>query len=295
MRDTKSWFVAALLLGLLTCTASAQAWLPTQGTWGFEMVANDSFNRDHYLPDGNVIDVGHTRTQALTLGLSHSLTDRLQLAASIPYVQASYHGDRPHAGTDIDDGRYRGVFTDWRIEGHYQLTDGPIAFAPYLALVIPSHHYRSLGHAAPGRNLHERWIGFFTARSLNQWLPRSYLQARVNFAFVETVANIGHDRANIDFEFGHFLTPALSLSALTSWQETYGGIEVPVPPTHPLYLYHDRLASERYVELGAGANWKFSSRASVYMLYKAAVSGANGHKLNRGVTLGLTYGIAAGN
>jgi hypothetical protein len=161
--------------------------------------------------------------------------------------------------------------------------------------VIPSHNYRSLGHAAPGRNISEQWTGFFAAQSLSRWIPRSYLQARVNFAFVEKVAGIGHDRANVDLEFGHFLTPAISLSALTSWQETFGGIQVPIPPSHPLYPYHDRLASERYVQLGAGANWKFSSHANVYLLYKTAVSGANGHRLNRGVTLGLGYGIAPGN
>lgn len=292
MRFVTQWLLPALLAGSISAIADAQAWLPRQGNTGVEVAFNDTFNRDHYLPNGDEIDVGHTRTQAVSFAASYALTDRMLFAASIPYTRAKYGGTHPHRGTTIDDGQYHGYFTDWRLEAHYQVSEWPIAFAPYVALVIPSHHYPSLGHAAPGRNLQERWLGFFAAKSLDSWLPRSYVQARYNFAFVETVAGVGHDRSNADFELGHFLNRAWSLRAVASWQKTHGGIDVPVPTTSPLYPHHDQLAAERYVQLGAGAAWNFSARSGVYVLYKGAVSGANGHKLNSGLTLGWTSEFA---
>jgi len=282
------WLLPALLAGSFSTIVDAQAWLPRQGTTAVEVAFNDTFNRHHYLPNGDELDAGHTRTQTESLAASHALTDRVLLAASIPYVSARYSGTHPHPGTNVDDGHYRSEFTDWRLEMHYQLSEWPIAFAPYVALVIPSHDYPSVGHAAPGRNLQERWVGFFAAKSLDPWLARSYVQMRYNFAFVETVAGVGHDRSNADLEFGHFLTRAWSLRAVVSWQRTHGGIDVPIQLSNPLYPHHDQLAAERYVQLGAGVAWSYSARSGVYVLYKAAVSGANGHKLDSGLTLGWT-------
>ena len=282
------WLMPAVLASVFSTMADAQAWLPRQGTTGVEVAFNDAFNRDHYLPNGDTIDAGHTRTQAVSLAASYALTDRVLLAASIPYTRARYSGTHPHPGTTIDNGQYHGYFTDWRFEAHYQVSEWPIAFAPYVALVIPSHAYPTFGHSAPGRDLQERWLGFFAAKSLDPWLPRSYVQLRYNFAFVETVVGVGHDRSNADLEFGHYLTPAWSLRAVASWQQTHGGIPVPVPPTHPLFAHHDQLAAERYVQLGAGVAWNFTARSSVFVLYKGAVSGANGHRLNSGLTLGWT-------
>jgi hypothetical protein len=292
MRFMTRWLLPALLAGSISSLANAQAWLPRQGNTGVTVAFNDSFNRDHYLPNGDTIDAGHTRTEAVTLGLSHSLSDRLLVAVSLPYTRAKYMGTHPHAGSALDNGQYHGYITDWRFEAHYQLSEWPIAFAPYVALVIPSRDYPTLGHAGPGRHLQERWLGFFAAKSLDSWLARSYLQLRYNFAFVETVAGIGHDRSNADLEFGHFLNPAWSLRAIASWQQTHGGIPVPVPQTSPLYPYHDRLAAERYVQLGAGAAWSYNAHSSVYVLYKSAISGANGHRLNSGLTLGWSTGWA---
>jgi hypothetical protein len=286
MRFTTRWLMPALLVGAVSTIAHAQAWLPRQGTTGVEVAFNDTYNRYHYLPNGDEIDAGHTRTQTEYLALNHALTDRVLLAASIPFVGGRYMGNSPHPGTDIDDGHYHGTFTDWRLELHYQLSEWPVALAPYVVLVIPSHHYPSFGHAAPGRDLKEQWLGFYVGKSLDPWIPRTYLQARYNFAFVETVAGVGHDRSNADFELGYFFTPAWSVRAVVSWQRTHGGIDVPIPPTNPLYPHHDQLAAERYLQVGGGAAWNFSKRSSVYVLYKAAVSGANGHKLNSSLTLG---------
>src|SRR5947208_15473388 len=63
--------LSLLLLGLLPSITWAQAWLPDRGTIGASYVHNDIENNDHYLPNGDELDVGHTRTfsDAVTLAL----------------------------------------------------------------------------------------------------------------------------------------------------------------------------------------------------------------------------------
>jgi hypothetical protein len=285
--------IAALCMLLLPSFAVAQAWLPDRGTLGTSFVHNDIENNDHFLPDGDEIDVGHTRSFSDSLTVAYSPSDRWLLSVGVPYVRSRYHGDHPHAGTHIDDGTYRGTFTDLRAELHYQALEEPFAFAPYVALVVPMHDYPTLGHAAPGRHVGERWIGFFVGKSLDRWIPRTYIQGRYSFAFVQKVADVSHNRSNAELEIGYFLNSRWSVRALASWQRTHGGIDVPVPPTNRYYPYHDRLAAERYFQAGGGVAFGWSENSSVYLLYKTALSGANGHRLNNGFTLGFSYSWSA--
>lgn len=286
--------ICLALIYLAPAPARGQAWLPDEKTLGLSVVHGDIENNEHYLPDGKEIDVGHTRVLTDALALGYSPSDRWLIAASVPYVRARYHGDHPHLHTNIDDGQYRGTFTDLRVELHYQALEKPFAFAPYVAVVTPVHSYRTLGHAAPGRHLNEEWIGFFTGKSLDAWLPRTYVQIRYNFAFVEKVIGITHNRSNLDAEFGYFFTPRWSVRGLASWQHTHGGIEVPVPPSSRYYPYHDRLAAERFFEAGGGAAWSLSQNSGVFLLYKTALSGANGHRLSNGFTLGFAAAFSLG-
>ena len=294
MNAAKMRRLALVLMLLVPAFAGAQAWLPDEKTLGLSFVHNDVENNEHYLPNGDEIDVGHTRVLSDALSLGYSPSDRWLISASIPYVRARYHGAHPHPYTNIDDGTYRGTFTDLRAELHYQALEKPFAFAPYVAVVTPVHSYRTLGHAAPGRHLNEQWIGFFTGKSLDDWLPRTYVQARYNFAFVEKVIGVTHNRSNLDVELGYFLTPQWSVRGLASWQHTHGGIQVPVPLSSPYYTNHDRLAAERFVEAGGGVAWSFFENSGVFLLYKTALSGANGHRLSNGFIIGFAQAFSLG-
>ncbi len=64
---------------------------------------------------------------------SYSPTDRLMIQASIPYVNSRYKGARPHPG-DIDNGSWHSTLTDLLVTGHFQVSDGAIAFAPYVGV-----------------------------------------------------------------------------------------------------------------------------------------------------------------
>jgi hypothetical protein len=266
----------------------AQAWLPPRGSVSASILYTDIFDTKHYLPNGGEIDVGHMRSQSIFMMASFSPSDRVLLTVGVPYVRSEYHGAFPHP-TPVDNGDYHGTFTDLHIELRYQVALEPVAFAASLALVQPTHNYPSLGHAAPGRNLWERWVGFFVGKSLDLWIPRTYVQARYSFAFVQPVADVGHDRSNLDFEVGHFVTEEWSLRGLLFWQRTHGGIDVPIPPSNPLYPHHDQLAAESFFNVGIGTSVQASKKINVFLLYTTSLQGTNGHKLGRGMSLGLDY------
>jgi hypothetical protein len=286
MAPARVWLFAAVLF--VPVTVGAQAWLPAEGNLGASVLYTDLFDTKHYLPDGEELDSGPMRVHSVGLSLSYAPTDRIFVTAGVPYVRSEYHGAFPHP-TDVDDGDFHGTFTDVRVEVHYQVALDPVAFAPYVALVEPTHNYPALGHAAPGRNLEEKWVGFFVGKSLDLWIPRVYVQARYVYAFVEKVAGTGHDRSNLDLEIGYFPHPAWSVRALAFWQYTHGGINVPIPKTDPLFPYHDQLAAERFLNIGAGSSYDLSTELSLFGLYTTSVHGANGHKLGRSFTLGFGY------
>ena len=63
------------------------------------------------------------RSQAVSTGITYGVTDRLAIAASIPFIATRYTGTTPHGGFDgpaaLDDGNYHGVFQDFRLDAHY--------------------------------------------------------------------------------------------------------------------------------------------------------------------------------
>lgn len=280
--------VACLFAGSV---ASAQAWLPAKGTLGSAVTYNNELNLYHYLPNGDESDAGHTRSETLGLSLGYSPTDRLLLTASVPFVTTRYWGDRPHPG-EIDNGDEHHSWTDLRVSAHYQLLREPFALAPYIAFVTPVSDYPTLGHAAPGRGLNETWLGFGIGKSLAQWIPRTYVQGRYNYAFVEEVADVKHDHSNVDLEIGHFINRQWSVRALCFMRFAHGGIDVPIPRSNPLYFYHDQLGATSYTNLGLGASYSPNRSVSFYVTALQSVKGENGHKVDQGITFGMSYGFS---
>jgi hypothetical protein len=289
--------IAIMLICGSLCPASswAQAWLPDKGEFNTVFVVADVLNKEHYLPDGEEIDVGHTRSTTYAFAMNYGLTDRVMLSASLPYVITKYWGPPSHGGAPglrVDDGDEHGSLTDLRVGVHYQLLEDPVALAPFIAYVTPvTDDYYVQGHAAQGRGLDELLIGFSLGKSFDPWIPRTYAQVRYTFGFVEEVADIEHDRENVNLEIGTFLTPRWSLSAYGQWQWTHGGIDVPIPQSDPLFPYHDRLAADEYFNVGVGTGWSVTRDLTLFAIYMEGVRGENGHKINQGVTVGVSYGF----
>jgi hypothetical protein len=192
----------------------------------------------------------------------------------------------------VDNGDEHQSWTDLRVSAHYQLLREPFALAPYIAFVTPVSDYPTLGHAAPGRGLNETWLGFGIGKNLAQWIPRTYVQGRYNYAFVEKVADVAHDHSNVDLEIGHFINRQWSVRALCFMRFAHGGVDVPMPPSNPLYRYHDQLAATSYTNLGLGASYSPAQNVSFYVMGLKSVRGENGHKVDQGVTLGMSWGFS---
>ena len=193
--------------------------------------------------------------------------------------------------TPIDVGTWHSTITDLQFTVNYQLINGAFGLAPYVGAVIPTHDYTTFGHSAPGRGLNEVWFGTYAAISLNEWIPRTYVQVRGNYAFVEEVMGISHDRINATLEIGYFFNPSWNIRVIASEQWTDGGISVPVPVTDPLFPVHDQLAAEEFINVGGGATWVINDRMSIYGLYMEAIEGTNAHKVDHRVILGFSYGV----
>jgi len=279
-------------LALAPAVAGAQAWLPPEGSYSYSIDYSSTLNKKHYTTDGKEVDVGHTDVDIMTLSGSYSLTDRITINASLPVVKSRYRG--PGLGghdTTIDDGTWHSTITDLNFTVAYQLLNGAFGLSPYVGALVPTLVYTTFGHSAPGRGLNEVWVGAYAAISLNEWIPRTYIQLRGNYAFVEELENISHDRINAVLEIGYFFNPSWNIRAIVSEQWTDGGINVPVPVTDPLFPVHDSLAADEFVNVGGGATWAINDRMSVYGLYMESIEGTNAHKVDHRMIIGFSYGV----
>jgi hypothetical protein len=300
MSQTPKRFARARLAGtaaficfaVAPVVSHAQAWLPPKGSFSYSIDYSNILNKKHYRSDGTEVDVGHTDTNTMSVAGSYSPSDRLSISASLPVVRTRYRG-AGGGGHDheIDDGTWHSTITDLQVSVNYQVTQGRVAFAPFVGAIIPTHDYTTFGHSAPGRGLNEYWLGFYGAASLNEWIPRTYVQVRGNYAFVEEVQDIRHDRINASLEIGYFINQSWNVRALVSRQWTEGGIDVPVLQTSPLFPDHDVLAAEEFINVGAGATWIIDDRMSVYGLYMEAIEGTNAHKVDHRVSVGFSFGV----
>jgi hypothetical protein len=283
---------AILCLALAPLAAQGQAWLPQKGSFSYTVDYTDILNKKHYTPTGDEVDVGHTDNNVLSLSASYSPTDRISINASVPVVRTRYRGEGL-GGHDhpIDDGSWHTTVTDLQFTVNYQLVTGAFGLAPYVGAVVPTHDYTTFGHSAPGRGLNEYWAGFYGAMSLNEWIPRTYVQLRGNYAFVEEVMDVAHDRINATLEVGYFPTPTWNVRLLLSEQWTNGGIDVPIPQTDPRFPHHDQLAAEEFTAVGGGATWVVNERFSVYAFYMQAIEGTNAHKVDHRFSTGVSYGL----
>ena len=118
--------------------------------------------------------------------------------------------------------------------------------------------------------------------------PRTYITSRFTYAFVQAVQGISHDKENVEFDLGYFITPYLSVQGMWHWQQTLGGIDVPIPrePAIPLSRstrarqFHRRRRLHHLVVLGP-CGFSFS--------YLTGIQGRNGHKVDDAFAFSYDY------
>jgi hypothetical protein len=297
--------VVAIILAVFAAPARAQAWLPAKGEGSVSLLYQDVFVRDHY-SGTTPTDGGQIWSKALLVDVTYGVTDNLAITFGIPWTAGKYSGDRQHPLADLsganptfygvqplDDGTYHQTFSDFRFDVRYNITKKGMVLTPFIGSMVPSHDYTSFAHAAPGQKLKELQLGATGAKLLDTIVPGLFVQGSYAYGFTEKVLDISHNRSDFSLEFGYFATPKLRLLALSNARITHGGIDMPLSPRASLpalqFMNHDRIQREDFLNLGGGASFALSDKVDLFGSMMHTVAGRNGHPIQRGLSLGLSW------
>ena len=297
LRSFRSTLIGcALLLGfVLPKLAHAQAWLPLKGQGQITVTYENIFVRDHFDYQGKRFDAGPIRTHTVVTTFEYGLTNNLTLDADLTHVSSKYEGfvgPVPHGPPDT--GVYHPTFQDARFGIRYNILARPLVITPFVATVIPTHHYETRGHSAVGRDLHELQMGVNVGRDLEGIIPRSYIQARYSFAVVQRVEDLNLNRSNADWEFGYSPTDRVSLRVTGAWQKTYGGVRYPIDNVLPhFHDLHDRAAKSGFVRIGGGLSFSLAKSLDLHADFNNTAVGSTTHGA-RGLSLGISWRFSRG-
>ena len=273
----------------------AQAWLPSSGEGQITITYENLYVRDHFDYTGKRFDAGPIRTNTVVTTFEYGLTNKLTLDSELTHVTSKYEGfvgPVPHGPPDT--GFYHPTFQDLRVGIRYNVLARQLVVTPFIATVIPTHHYETRGHTAVGRDLHELQIGVNVGRDLQKIIPHTYVEGRYSYAIVENVEQFGLNRSNADWEFGYYVSPRLSLRFTGAWQYTYSGVRYPldsgIPDFHEL---HDRAAKSGFVRFGGGLSFSFTKWFDLHADYGNTAKGTNTHGA-RGLSLGISWRFSHG-
>jgi hypothetical protein len=301
--------IAVSLIGFARAL-SAQALVPPAGEGNVAVSYQNLFARGHLDLNGNRMEGESgrdpTQTHAIVLDGDFGLSDRLAIGASLPYIGSRYEGDFPHRvmGTgptqEWDNGDYHGTFQDFRISVRYNVVRRPFFVTPSFELIIPSHHYPSLAHAAVGKDLRAYVPGVSVGGFLDSLLPGLFFQGHVTYARAQKVVGIRPNRTRLDGSIGYFFTPRLSVRFLQNYQVTHHGIDLvsftpmtegiihgsDIPFTAEYRRNHDRLQRSNYFTLGGGFGFALTDTLDVFVDAARMAWGENVHPL-RAITVGV--------
>jgi hypothetical protein len=274
--------LGALVLVASAADSRAQAWLPTKGEGAVGMTFGAYGFEGHFDGTGQRIPYGGTHALSAAGDVSYGITNRLAVAASLPFITSKFTGTFPKGVLlgPLDDGEYHGDFQDFRGELRYMAVAGDFALTPFAGVNLPSHSYEVVGEAVPGKRTKELYLGLASGRSLEPFLPRAYVQARYFFSFVEDVVpSEDLDRSNLDLELGYSLTSRLTVRSFGAWQVTHGGLDLEDMYSRPdLFRTHDRATRTNYFNLGAGATLQAFPGVEVFAAFVKTISGENAHQ-----------------
>jgi hypothetical protein len=300
--------IAPMIVVVCASRVSAQAYVPAKGEGSVSFLYQDTFVKDHYYGT-TPVDSGQITSKSLLVDVTYGVTDRLAVSFGIPWIASVYNGTSPHPLVDrsgpipiyygvnpADDGTYHGTFQDLRFDLRYNfVAKKGMALTPFIATSVPSHDYTVLAHTAPGQDLKQLQIGVSGAKLLDALVPGLFVQGTYAYGFAQTVADIPHNHSNAELEMGYFVTPKLRLLALGIGQFTHGGIDMVANGRvvlGPLYQYHDQITQINFLDLGGGVAFALTDRFDFFSSLIRTVAARNGHAIDHGVSLGLSWSFS---
>jgi hypothetical protein len=299
----------AVLLAVTTSAvpAHAQAWLPPQGEGTVSILFSDVLVKNHYFGT-EPFDGGRIRSESVLIDATYGVTDRIAINAAIPLVASEYtvtnspfsapHPQPLYPGVNpLDDGRYHAVWQDFRFGVRYNVVKKRgFALTPFVGSLVPSHGYEVFAHTAAGRDLNELQFGVSAAKVLESGLPGVFLQATYSYGVVQQVLDISHNRSMLSAEAGYFFTPKVRGIGLVSGQVTHGGIDAyPAIGFDPVrFPVHDQITRDNFLTVGGGVAYAISEKIDLFgsVVHALAAAQRNGHQIDHGVTVGLTWSFS---
>ena len=296
-----------IALALSAAPARAQAWLPPQGEGTVSILFSDVLVNTHFFGT-QPVDAGRIRSESMLVDVTYGVTDRFAFSVALPLVASEYTGNSnspfaaPHPQplypgvNPLDDGTYHAVWQDFRFGARYNLVKKRgFALTPFVGSLVPSHGYDTFAHAAAGRDLNELQFGVSAAKVFES-VPGVFVQASYSYGIVQQVLDISHNRSMLSAEAGYFVTPKVRVIGLSSGQITHGGIDAtPGLGFDPIrFPVHDEITRDNFLSVGGGVDYAMSEKFDVFgsVVHALAAAQRNGHQIDHGLTIGLTWSFS---
>ncbi len=277
----------------------AQEWVPAKGQGSVSITYENYCNVGHYDVLGRQNTNGGTHSSIVLAQVDYGITGKLGVNVTLPFIASKYTGSETYfvggnltARGPLDDGTYHGAFQDLRIELRRRFALGPVDAAPFVAVVIPTHGYETVGEAVPGRHRHDFQAGVAAGGAMLPFLPATSLHARYGFAAAELVYGFTHARSNIEVSGEHMVTRRLVLNGSAGWQITHSA-----PGIRELagdWVHHDRLIGASYTNVGGGFSLLLTRSASLHAAWVQTVKGHDGAHRSGMFASGLTWDFGGG-
>lgn len=294
--------VSLAMLGVHVGRATAlhaQAWVAPSGEGTVSLTYQIYDVVGHFDRQGRKNTNGGTHTQALITELDYGVTDTIGLSVSLPLIASKYTGPPSYfVGPfetfpgPLDDGSYHAAFQDLRVEARRMFLMGPLAVAPFVGGVFPTHDYETVGEAVPGRHRRELQCGANASVLLDRFLRGASVHIRYAYAAAEREHGFSYTRSNIDFEGDHALTSRVAVRGLVNWQMAHKG-----PTLQELehdWANHDRFIAPNYLNVGGGASVSLTRSADLFALWVTTVSGRNGAHRAQTLSVGANWSFGGG-
>lgn len=284
---------AALLVVAASTPARAQAWVIPRGEGAVTVVHQFIDSTDHVTRNGTrTAELGRETLHVANGDVVYGVTDRLSVELSLVWLATKWVGRIEDRHGPLDTGAFHASFQDIRGAVRYQLTEGPVAVAPFVAYGGPLTDYEARGHSSFGRRMEEVTAGATVGMAM--W--RGYWQLGGSYAFVNDInsEDFNLDHVNGDLEAGLMIGGRATVRAFTSGQWMWDGLKVGPQTDHEhLRNDHDRYTQSSFLNVGAGATVTITPRVDLGITVFRTVSARNFHALNALAT-SLTWRFGGG-
>lgn len=293
----RGW-VAAALTGLVVANhpapAQAQAWVTPRGEGAVSVMTQGIRSTDHISRTGQANpNLGRESLAVVNAEVVYGATDRLSVEVSLAWLATKWVGRIQDRHGPLDTGAFHGSFQDIRIAARYQLVEGPVNVAPFIAYGGPVTDYETRGHSAFGRHMEEFTLGAGVGGRLGR---RTYWQSNGSYAFANDIdtEDFNLDHLNGDIELGIAVGQRWTVRGFGSGQWMWDGLKVG-PITDHLHLLsnHDRFTQSSFLNVGGGVVYSLNPRMDVGVTAFATTSARNFHALKAVVT-SLTWKFGGG-